>query len=272
MKSIRPRFLNQTVLEKQGLYPISTSSSSSSSSSSVSSSSIDVSTNNYVGVVHDVLDKEACERYIQEAVKVQRAQGRSGFGIKPRYEVCYTTTGEPYIYGRVRHTTTTFPPHVTHIIPTLLDSFQTLLTTHSSNTNHHHHHHINEYTAHSTGVDIVYDASLALGEGKLRRSTEPLNLELEPNPDVVASVAASGHAKRTVAFAAEPGEGLEEAMRKAERKGVEAIAVNDISAPGTGFESETNRLVLLRRDGTKSESGLLSKLGCALWLLDQLAI
>jgi hypothetical protein len=47
--------------------------------------------------------------------------------------------------------------------------------------------------------------------------------------------------------------------------------VNDISKPEIGFESADNALTLLFADGRKAESGLRSKLGCGLWLLDQLA-
>jgi len=46
--------------------------------------------------------------------------------------------------------------------------------------------------------------------------------------------------------------------------------VNDVSQEGIGFDSESNSLQLvLAKGGEVLESGLRSKLGCALWLLEQ---
>jgi phosphopantothenoylcysteine decarboxylase/phosphopantothenate--cysteine ligase len=108
-------------------------------------------------------------------------------------------------------------------------------------------------------------------KGKLRRSDSNLTLELVPNPDVVAEVARTKKVAKVVAFAAEPDSDLATARAKMERKGVAAIAVNDVSEPGAGFEVDTNRLRLLTVDGQEFDSGSMSKLGCALWLLERLA-
>lgn len=108
-------------------------------------------------------------------------------------------------------------------------------------------------------------------KGKLRRSSEAVTLALVPNPDIVAEVARSGRVDKVVAFAAEPDADLATAREKMKRKGVAAIAVNDISEAGSGFEGDTNRLTLLTADGQQFNSGFQSKLGCALWLLENLA-
>jgi len=106
--------------------------------------------------------------------------------------------------------------------------------------------------------------------GKLRRSAEPVQLELVPNPDVIAELA-KVCLGAVVGFAAEPDPDLEEAARKLERKGLTAIAVNDVSRADIGFEAEHNELRLLLPDQPPLESGKLSKLGCALWLLTRIA-
>lgn len=106
--------------------------------------------------------------------------------------------------------------------------------------------------------------------GKLRRSDGVPALELEPNPDVIAELAKRAKASaRVVAFAAEPGDGLEEARAKMAKKGVSAIVVNDVSDPAIGFESDENELVLITAERTE-RSPRLSKLQCALWLLKEL--
>ena len=107
--------------------------------------------------------------------------------------------------------------------------------------------------------------------GKIRRSDETLSLELIPNPDVIAELAAAHPTARTIGFAAEPGSDLEVARAKITRKGLYAIAANDISRQDAGFESTSNAITLITADGKVAESGTRSKLGCALWLLDRIA-
>lgn len=105
--------------------------------------------------------------------------------------------------------------------------------------------------------------------GKIRRSSDKLNLELVPNPDIIAELAKSG--KRTVGFAAEPSVSLEIAQEKLARKGLFAIAHNDITNPQIGFESDLNKITLIQADGKQVESPLASKLQVALWLLEKVA-
>ncbi len=108
-------------------------------------------------------------------------------------------------------------------------------------------------------------------KGKIRRSDKPAELKLVPNPDVIAELAkAAKPGARVVAFAAEPDEGLDEARAKMARKGVSAIAVNDVGRSDVGFETDENELTLVTADGRQASSGKQSKLACALWLLDQL--
>jgi phosphopantothenoylcysteine decarboxylase/phosphopantothenate--cysteine ligase len=105
-------------------------------------------------------------------------------------------------------------------------------------------------------------------KGKVRRSNEPMHLDLVPNPDVIAELAkvAKKDAK-VIGFAAEPDQQLETAAQKIIRKGLTGIAVNDISKPEIGFNSDENELTLIHADGRTESSGRQSKLGCALWLL-----
>ena len=108
--------------------------------------------------------------------------------------------------------------------------------------------------------------------GKLRRSESELTLRLVPNPDIIAALAKANPLAEVVAFAAEPSADLEIARAKIKRKGVHAIAVNDVSRTDIGFESATNELTLLFADGREARSGKGSKLACARWLLEQLAL
>jgi phosphopantothenoylcysteine decarboxylase/phosphopantothenate--cysteine ligase len=111
-----------------------------------------------------------------------------------------------------------------------------------------------------------------IAAGKLRRTGEPMTLELESNPDVLAALARQAKPGAVVVgFAAEPDSSLDEARAKLARKGLTAIVANDVSAPGIGFGSESNALTLLRPGQPDAASGVRSKLACALWLFERLA-
>lgn len=106
-------------------------------------------------------------------------------------------------------------------------------------------------------------------EGKVRRGSTAISLDLTPNPDVIGELAKLAKG-RVVGFAAEPNSDLDAAKAKLARKGLSAIAVNNVSEPGIGFESGRNDLTLIQADGTSEASGIRSKLACALWLFESL--
>ncbi len=106
--------------------------------------------------------------------------------------------------------------------------------------------------------------------GKLRRSSEPISLELVPNPDVIASLSEAFPAAAVIGFAAEPNPELEVARAKLVRKGLVAIVANDVGNTAIGFDSDQNELILVTKVGEPISSGVQSKLSCALWLFERL--
>ena len=82
---------------------------------------------------------------------------------------------------------------------------------------------------------------------KIKRGTQThLTLELKTNPDIVRECArAKRDGQIVVGFAAETGDPTEEATRKLREKNLDAIVANDVSAPGAGFDVETNRVLWL---------------------------
>jgi phosphopantothenoylcysteine decarboxylase/phosphopantothenate--cysteine ligase len=112
----------------------------------------------------------------------------------------------------------------------------------------------------------------ATADRKLERRAG-LQLELEPTTDVLAEVAErsrAGHAPRAVlvGFAAETGS-LDRAAEKLRRKGVDLLVANDVAEPGSGFGSDTNRVSILSRDGTRDDLPLLTKRAVADHVLDR---
>ena len=84
-----------------------------------------------------------------------------------------------------------------------------------------------------------------------KASRERLTVELEPTPDVVTALAAARRPEQTVVgFAAEHGEGgAARARRKLERKGLDAVILNDVSQPDIGFEAVENEVTLVTATG-----------------------
>jgi phosphopantothenoylcysteine decarboxylase / phosphopantothenate---cysteine ligase len=119
---------------------------------------------------------------------------------------------------------------------------------------------------------------------KLQRA-EGLVLELEPTPDLLAEISriargldSTGAPMREpvrpapilVGFAAETGS-LERAAEKLRSKGVDLLVANDVAEPGSGFGTDTNRVVILEPGGGREELPLLPKREVAERLLDRLA-
>ncbi len=106
---------------------------------------------------------------------------------------------------------------------------------------------------------------------KIRRTEAELQLRLLPNPDIIAELAQLRPNARVVGFAAEPGIDHSAVVAKLNRKGLFAIAVNDISREDIGFESDANELEVCFADGRAVPIPRMAKLPAALRLLELLA-
>lgn len=105
-----------------------------------------------------------------------------------------------------------------------------------------------------------------------KQSGAPLLLELVENPDIAAEVGRRKHAGQTlVGFAAETEHVQENAQRKLEKKNLDLIVANDVTAPGAGFNVDTNIAALITRGGVM-ERPLQSKRALAEDILDQVMV
>jgi phosphopantothenoylcysteine decarboxylase/phosphopantothenate--cysteine ligase len=74
------------------------------------------------------------------------------------------------------------------------------------------------------------------------------SIELEENPDLLASLSAIKSGQIVVGFAAETKDHLQEARRKLEAKGLDLIYVNDVSGGAIFGQDKTTGTILLRND------------------------
>ncbi|HEY6472341.1 MAG TPA: bifunctional phosphopantothenoylcysteine decarboxylase/phosphopantothenate--cysteine ligase CoaBC [Acidimicrobiales bacterium] len=117
------------------------------------------------------------------------------------------------------------------------------------------------------GADVVVMAAAvadfrpkATAGTKLSKEDGIPELVLEPTTDILAGLARRRPPGQViVGFAAETHDVLERGRRKLERKGVDLLVVNDVSAPGAGFDHDTNAVVILGADGNVDEVPLTSK-------------
>jgi len=105
---------------------------------------------------------------------------------------------------------------------------------------------------------------------KLKKTTLSTNLELEPTHDFLIDLGEGKLPHQTiVGFAAET-ENLEKnAKQKLQKKNLDLIVANDVSAPDTGFAYDTNEVLLLSERG-KREIPLSDKRVIADSILDEI--
>jgi phosphopantothenoylcysteine decarboxylase/phosphopantothenate--cysteine ligase len=96
-------------------------------------------------------------------------------------------------------------------------------------------------------------------------------IELEPTEDILSGLASLRTAQQIlVGFAAEHGEGaVAYGREKLERKGLDAIVINDISRADIGFDSDQNEVLVLTRDGLEEHIPRTAKGEVADRVLDQ---
>ena len=103
---------------------------------------------------------------------------------------------------------------------------------------------------------------------KIKRSGEPLALELVENPDIAAGLGQSKGQRLLVVFALESEKGPARAREKLARKGGDLIVLNMLNDEGAGFAGDTNRVTLIDIEGQEEALPLLSKSAVADRILD----
>jgi phosphopantothenoylcysteine decarboxylase / phosphopantothenate---cysteine ligase len=86
---------------------------------------------------------------------------------------------------------------------------------------------------------------------KIKKGAATVTLELQRNPDILATVSAAAGAPFTVGFAAETTDVLTYARGKLESKGLDMIVANDVSNAAIGFNSEQNAVTVLWHNGSR---------------------
>jgi phosphopantothenoylcysteine decarboxylase/phosphopantothenate--cysteine ligase len=105
---------------------------------------------------------------------------------------------------------------------------------------------------------------------KIKKKGEPLALKLMPTPDILLEASKTKSRQMVVGFAAESQNVVQSAQEKLNKKNLDLIVANDISAPGIGFQSDSNQVTLIDKAGKIDSLPRLSKREIADVLLDRI--
>lgn len=106
-------------------------------------------------------------------------------------------------------------------------------------------------------------------EGKRPRSEGALAIPVQPTDDILAATRDVRPAGSViVGFALETGDAEAKGRAKLARKDLDLIVVNDALEPGAGFDVDTNRVVIVSREGEACALPLQSKRAVADAILD----
>jgi phosphopantothenoylcysteine decarboxylase/phosphopantothenate--cysteine ligase len=132
---------------------------------------------------------------------------------------------------------------------------------------------VNQHFAEATTA--IFAAAVAdyrpveVASQKIKKTGGEITVRLEPNPDILATIARKKGNRIVVGFAAETERVAENARKKLKEKDADLVVANDVTAEGAGFDVDTNVVTLLARDGRDLALPKMSKRDVAHRILDE---
>lgn len=106
---------------------------------------------------------------------------------------------------------------------------------------------------------------------KLKKQADSLTVPLVRNPDILAELGRRKHSGQLLCgFAMETQNLLENAVEKLRRKNCDMLVANSLREEGAGFQTDTNRVILLYADGAQESLPLMTKEALADQILNRL--
>lgn len=129
------------------------------------------------------------------------------------------------------------------------------------------------------GVDAAIGAAAVsdyrpknVADQKIKKTEESLTLELVKNPDILYNLGQEKRGQFLVGFALETENEEENAFSKMQKKNLDFIVLNSLNDPGAGFQTETNKVLILFPDGERKEFGLKTKKEVAKDIMNELVL
>ena len=106
-------------------------------------------------------------------------------------------------------------------------------------------------------------------DDKIKKKKGLLTICLERNPDIIAEIGKKKKERILIGFAMESEDLIKNAKAKMIAKNMDLIVANDVKQAGAGFQSDTNIVKILDRDGGIEELPLMDKMDVADRILDR---
>jgi phosphopantothenoylcysteine decarboxylase/phosphopantothenate--cysteine ligase len=105
---------------------------------------------------------------------------------------------------------------------------------------------------------------------KIKKKEGPLTIKLVRNPDIISEIGKQKGNRILVGFAMESENLIENAKGKLLAKNMDMIIANDLTQEGAGFQTDTNIIKILDRDGGMEELPIMDKAEVANHILDRI--
>lgn len=106
---------------------------------------------------------------------------------------------------------------------------------------------------------------------KIKRTSANYFLELCPNPDIAASLGEIKQKNQVLAgFALETNDEVQNALAKLKKKNFDFIVINSLNDSGSGFQHDTNKIMILDKAGVIFNYDLKQKMEVAVDIVNKL--
>jgi len=106
---------------------------------------------------------------------------------------------------------------------------------------------------------------------KIKKDDRHRSIELERNPDIIGEIGKNKNNIVLVGFAMETRDLLANAREKLKKKNMDLIVANSIREDGAGFQTDTNKITILDREGDNQSLPLMTKIEAAEKILERVS-
>lgn len=104
---------------------------------------------------------------------------------------------------------------------------------------------------------------------KIKKDNKPRAIELERNPDIIAEIGQNKKNIVLVGFAMETKNLLANAREKLKKKNMDLIVANSLREEGAGFQTDTNKITIIDREGDVQSLPVMTKIEAAEKILER---
>ena len=109
-----------------------------------------------------------------------------------------------------------------------------------------------------------------VADEKIKKDSDSFTIELEKNPDILASLGSRKKDQFLVGFALETTNEIEHAKQKIVKKNLDLIVLNSLKDEGAGFGKPTNKVTFITKDFNIESMPLKSKEAVAVDIVNKI--